>query len=484
MWKTARSAWMGGARRGSIIIASYFLIAILLGLAIPQTTRSLSSVRLETRYLDRVQLGHGVESGIDQALRYFRNQPNFGDTTNADVPTCTMAGFADWDCMPASAISIPPDLQTLSIRARNDPNDPTWRLQAGKYRRRRYVRVLGSSRHTNDQIIQEAVVEVRRRINGGSITRNSFRVGPDGRYFGSARVYGDGVQAVDINDRAIAYGKILVGYPGQSLPHNEANLCCGNASAVRLGPTAQIRDSADTRTLATQAGGRIPPGHFEHPDWGLDAPPTIESVSPCSGSAGGIEVPVSATWTFCPVGDTDNRCLNGGAFDGRLGTVASDGTIAYCMDFLRMRNGATAQFKGNAEGTVRLIANGFNPGTGLSVHTGPSTTLYSFPQGATPAPPSGTPPEFMVHTAQGNTHGVQLEHATMFYGSLDVPEATITVGTGTATTVDISGTLIGSEINLRDSAVVHVQPGLGGPGAVDYLRIIGWRRCLNDACTQ
>ncbi len=58
--------WM---RRGSVLVVSYFVLSILILLSIPQTMRSLSSVRLEQRFVDVRQSWQLADGAIDAVAR-------------------------------------------------------------------------------------------------------------------------------------------------------------------------------------------------------------------------------------------------------------------------------------------------------------------------------------------------------------------------------------------------------------------------------
>lgn len=118
---------MSSARRvrlqGSVLVLSYFTIVVLLGVAIPQTMRSLSSVRLESRAAGEVSLRQIAEAGLDEAIQVLHTRAFFGfpgatgaaeDAANTNyqaggmgVGTCTPPppGWTlQWDCLPSTTV--------------------------------------------------------------------------------------------------------------------------------------------------------------------------------------------------------------------------------------------------------------------------------------------------------------------------------------------------------------------------------------------
>lgn len=117
--------------RGSILVMSYFIIVVLLGLAIPQSMRSLHYLKLENQHVDVERAFHVAEAARAHLLKtifstppdvnaYQVNNPFFGEQgdgeqgdtatthilgtnpTFAGIPSCTDPAWNLWDCWPTT----------------------------------------------------------------------------------------------------------------------------------------------------------------------------------------------------------------------------------------------------------------------------------------------------------------------------------------------------------------------------------------------
>ncbi len=488
-WSAVRGWDRTQASRGSILLVSYLLVAILLGLAVPQTMRSMSSIQLEPRAADDLQLRQLAEASITDAIRVLRMKENadlgyFYDKGPASDPASTSQfPCSPWDyywrcyhpggdksVVKVEVPSQPNSLGSYTLKVADVWNsyDPNFQgfgkaIISGNFITRRQVHVETTLNKTKDSMACDLVMDIKRvptsnNINGGVLGYEKVVIGSGATLSGDVTVYGSNSprnkdKFVWLKKNANVDGKVLVGFAGQSIPHTSGptgRLCCDTDDAIRLGYGATI--TSGKTTLATTTGidssqpKALQPGWREDPDGNL-----LGALSPtpdpapyvCGGGA-----------ALVLTGDTHTYLKNDPSV---LGVIK--GFVTYCFDSLQIRSNAKVQFEGDK---VKVIVKGTTVLLDDSIKVGTNTTVFSFPTGGTPGDPSqpGGHTQLEFHVTAGTTKPVRVMGKASLYGSIAAPGVPVYLGarSDTDTTVEADPALDGSSDDLDPNSSVDV-PG-------------------------
>ncbi len=478
--------------RGSIVVTAYFVLVAIMGVAIPQTLRSVSNARVAHRYADQDRLSEFMEAGLDRAIFLLYAQPQFGDTDDDGQPgaiaDCS-GGGTPWDCYAGtncySGTYNPPG-SSCAIRARNLGSFQN----AGMTRlTRKQVRITSTLSATGEQRALEAVVEVVQPYQVLVHSRDGVRVGSNASLEMPVRIISSGADVVHVANSGIIKGKVTVGNP---VPGVE--LCCNNAAANKdaialeaAGTPGSLRRTSDgaSMTLPIENGVTMP-GDQDAPQfwpvsWGPLADAIVPPVSQCASPLADPNIPINEVWTFCPEGET---CMNG-ATNGDIGKVQPDGSMQYCFQALQLNQNAQVKFMAPAGGKVDVIANGQSGGTGRAFYFGVNTRVLSCPTvGSCGDATASIIPRLTVHVPSGNGYGVYLRQDGRLYGDIDAPNALVTMGLG-AQVFASNGPVVSQYLDMDQGAIIRNISATPGPelGAPQMVRLLGWRRCRDVACT-
>ena len=503
------------ASRGSVLILSYFVVAVLLGLAVPQTMRSVSSVQLESRAVNDRQLWMLAEAGVDHGIKILKDKTNeaFGDYYNNNLPSAPIdPGFACsdfntyWRCWPGPDVGPDglsgwvriPRVGWYKIRAADVWNSTGVGKQIvnATFGYRKHLEVTAVSERTRDTVIQDLILDVTRvpwstNPNGSVLGFEKLVVGSGAKLIGDVEVYGgnSGTNATKflwIKKNAYVEGKVKVGYNLQNMPADDANLCCGTSDAIRIGPGGAIMSSGKV-TVADTNGLNYAAPPEDLPRWRLDSngnlkPKPGPNPTPIPSTCSATEVlPQGTVRTYYQAGQP----------------VDVDGFIIYCFESLRLYKDSRAQFEGDK---VKVLSKGTDATYQNAITAGTNSLIFSFPPGdpsPDPTKPNGHT-QLELHVTAGTTRGVRLMGKSQLYGSVFAPHVVVMLGARSETDttveddppldgsteeldpesqVDVTGFVQGREVWLRGKSTLdmRVKQGSNQGGDAVKIKILAWR---------
>lgn len=526
-------------RQGSVLVLSYFLVATMLGLVMPQTMRSLNNVTVARRTVDNAQLYHYAEAGADRALKLVKDVPDFGSSLKA--PTAANAPYAcanpgnppAWCYGPAP---LPNAAGTFSVRATDVCSTVNGapgvcavgkELIGGSWGVRRYLVVTttltkGTVPTDDDSVSQhDIVIDVLRRPGstnpkGSVFATDQVIVGSGAKLYGDIVSQGGGAKAVILRQRATVQGKIKAGRAGGALQpsqypvvSSDPVLCCQTSDAIRVARNATVLN--DSGSIIASENVVNAPNDPMAPSWRTDA------------SLMNMLYANNPTPTVDPVHEMPPRpCVPGGIIsiaqdvvqDFSTGTNVSNGWKEYCFDSLRLYQNAVARFVGDK---VRIVVRNPVPAGGgmankWALITGKSTKVYSVrstqPADA-PLDPRNPAAELTKLKAlevdvsdlnSSSVPGVRLMSQSKLYGSIYAPKSTVMLGARSEevdppadddpplvvgdeeydpdSEVTMGGFVIGKIVQLRSRATLDMNIATDsskGEGEFDGIRVRAWR---------
>lgn len=244
--------------QGSMLVVSYFMVAVLVGLVLPQMMRALHNLRLEDQRVQQTRAFEVAEAGLDYLLSevipqnlYFgrplddANTPYLLAGTQHGVNSCPGA-WEEWDCLtPTLALPDYASNYTFEFRARNlaDYNQPEVPISGHPIRKN--VQIIVKK---EDAVVarHEALIQLKQRgsMNGvrtGTRLQIQSNNSQEQVILKAQQIYNYGIvddpdisgnwndyRPVTIsNDHAI-WGDLHI----KQTPGN-TNLCCVDAGAVK-----------------------------------------------------------------------------------------------------------------------------------------------------------------------------------------------------------------------------------------------------------
>lgn len=480
----------GCPSRGSVLLLGYFVVVVMLGIAIPQTMRSMSGVRLEQRFANQQQLAHAAEANLDQTVRTLWITPTLGNAPYT-------GGCGGWDCFSGTVLyGIAPN--SAQIQVRTETTVSTTGMVTRDHKR---IRVSAISGLTSQVATYEAIVEVegpaspgirvgkRLLMKGGGAIPSELRADEIVSYGG--QIFPGQGPPIELQGQTSIYGRVLVETPldGSLADDDLLLLCCANVGSPSYISLANgtIYSSGGELLAVGEPVGVVNPSHPEAPGWtgATFAPePILDSSGVCSDASAStdLEIGVSEQWNFCPTTDTTGTCDPA----QKIGRVAPDGAVEYCFHSLDIAQSATAAFQGD---NVRVYLTGHFGEPKRAIRTQPQITIFSFKPGAPAIPSQANVGELSINIHASNAPDVQLKFggSAAIWGSINAPFSEVLLGVG-SDIIDLPMPTYIVADNLEVSSGSHVtinsQGGGGGGAPARNVRVLAWRKCLNTACTQ
>ena len=493
------SRWGAQAARGSTLIVSYFVVVMLLGLAIPQTMRSMSNIQLATLFAGNRKTWQVAEAGLDDAIQYLRSSSataKFG----IGVSPCP-APDSTWDCLP---MPTQPWRQLTGVgeyrlMAKNE-GSPTTLL--GLYTVRKRVRIISRLSPLGQVSTEEALVRVEQEFNGGIHVRGTMRLGQSAGFRGSTTFFSGAPDTLRLVDGSILEGTVIMGHAQGGLSENPpsgSDLCCDMSDPIRstnplpdedaivIGGTGRImRDDGVAwagPTLANVTGILMPADPKRPLWWPLpEAPSSLEpqaSPNVCGSPPTIADVPQDAAQLFCPSDDPDptSSCTY------KIGQRRDDGSILYCLQSLKVRMGGSAKFKGESYNRIEVMTTTQAATSGSTVYIGQDAVVL-------PVYPNGSQfvlfsepgvPKLTLNIPQGNPYKVELQPRGRSYGTINAPNVEVSIGQNSNVLLDAP--LFAMTVTFQSNGVL--EDTTGGDGllkAPARVGMLGWRRCQSQSC--
>ena len=425
--------------RGSVLILSYFVITVLLGLAIPQTMRALSSTRLESLYKGERQARHLAEAGLDNAMSLLRN----GQIVPSDsTMTCR------WDALPATCPGPTGNLTQAPISMTSGKLEASVAgpdlAAASPMDRVFHIRARGTtSSESNIQRLLEAKVEL-----------------DPAPLFAQAVFAWDTVQSIYLNLGAVidSYNSTLGPYGGANIAANgdvETNRDLADGMSVFIGSEirgkALFNGLAPGETIASGGGlitGAAQPQLTPKPTYNVMRPPgqpaSCSSLTPLSLAT---DTTLAGAGPFCFTSISTN---------GHSLTF-SDYAQLYVQGTVDVSNGGQLKWHAGTIESGNFYVSPSGLGTGGLVEVTGKTSWYvtgdvRLDNGARLNANTKLPNLFRLYGRQTSGEMVYVDHGSKFYGVIyaagpDVPPP----GTpgGMAVRIDNGSELFGAVIAPR-----------------------------------
>lgn len=516
--------------RGSVLIMTYFVMVVFLGLAVPQAMRSIQSLQLESRYVVNKQFFHASEAGVDYVMTtILPANASFGDLTDTSVPACPTN--ATWDCWTQS-LQLPGGY-VVQFRA-SDLGPPT-----GTTVKR--IRIIASRPASTTQVgVQEVVVSVTRRMlrsevragtrlviqTGNGVERNILQ-GDEIRVYGPVTGNSWTDIPVAVHGNQAIWGKVWV-------KRTNGQLCCNNV----LNPPPEVSlatgntfDGGRIRKLDYDING-VPVGGIivaskgqgltglpEQPDF-LPAGEDTYTFTPvkmqygnettnCLGDVGGVGNPggiAGAVVTFCPSDDNTGPCFGSGDNANPIfhnGVRGPGGIVEYCVRSLWGASGGSVRFKGD---NVRVYATAYQDYSGVhkAYAAAANSAIYAFKSNPADLTESGTGaltlgvlesnrwvkdpvtnewvPDSADNWGKDLPSGAMVPEAhfsgDFLYGTVKAPRSEVYLNMNNVDTRG-AGSMIGGLVSI--SGIVRVRPESESVTPFGMLeepaRFVGWRKC-------